>query len=44
LQELGVTAAEEFHGLDFAAVQERVAMLQRDPNCWPGAIVKRLMS
>lgn len=42
LQALGISAAEEFRGLDFAAVQERVAMLQRDPNCRPGAIVKSL--
>jgi len=38
----GVTAAQEFRGLDLTAVQERVAMLQRDPNCRPGAIVKSL--
>ncbi len=42
LREAGVTAAQEFRGFDMAAVQERVAMLQRDPNCRPGAIVKSL--
>src|SRR5262245_60632713 len=42
LRSLGVNAAEEFRYLDFAAVQERVALLQRDPNCWPGAIVRSL--
>ena len=42
LESLGVTAAREFSGLDLGAVRERVAQLQRDPNCRPGAIVKSL--
>jgi hypothetical protein len=42
LRSLGINAADEFHDLDFAAVQERVALLQRDPNCRPGAIVRSL--
>ena len=42
LQGLGVTAAQEFRGLDLQAVQERVTLLQQDPNCRPGAIVKSL--
>jgi len=42
LQGLGITAAQEFRGLDLQAVQERVSLLQQDPNCRPGAIVKSL--
>jgi len=42
LRSLGINAAEEFRHLNLAAVQERVALLQRDPNCRPGGIVKSL--
>lgn len=42
LRSLGISAAEEFRHLDLAAVQERVALLQRDPDWRPGRIVKSL--
>jgi hypothetical protein len=42
LRSLGINAAEEFRHLDITAVQERVALLQRDPNCRLGGIVKSL--
>jgi biotin operon repressor len=42
LRSLGVSTAQEFAGLDLAAVRARVAHIQRDPNWRPGAIVKSL--
>jgi hypothetical protein len=42
LRSLGINAAEEFRHLNLAAVQERVRLLQSDPSCRPGGIVKSL--
>lgn len=44
LRSKGVVAAQEFRGLELAAVRERVELLERDPQLLPGGIVASLRS